>query len=215
MRFLLIFSFPLLIILSCNSFPSIINPLSKQSGEIQFQDDFSNPNSGWIRLSDDLIGSLDYFAESYKIIVKHSYTMLWSGPGLEFTDVQIEVDTMKLDRFDNDIFGIVCRSMDNNNYYYLVISSDGYYGIGKVKSGVQELIEMPEMLPSENIFQGQNTNHLRADCVGTTLALYANGVQVISVQDNEFPSGDVGLIAGTFADPSTTIIFDNFSVLMP
>lgn len=215
MRYFLIFTIPILVILSCTSFPSIINTISIQPGEIQFQDDFSNPKSGWTRYSDDLIGNLDYSAESYQITVNQSYTMLWSGPSLEFTDVQIEVDTTNLDRFDNDQYGIVCRSIDNNNYYYLVISSDGYYGIGKVKSGVQELIEMPEMLPSETIFQGQNTNHLRADCVGTTIALYVNGVHLISVQDEEFRSGDVGLIAGTFADPTTTIRFDNFSVLMP
>ena len=29
---------------------------------------------------------------------------------------------------DND-FGIICRYIDDNQFYYAIISSDGYYGI--------------------------------------------------------------------------------------
>ncbi len=71
------------------------------------------------------------------------------------------------------------------------------------------------MLPSEDIKQGAVTNHLRADCIGDTLKLHANGIMLGAVQDTDFHSGDVGLIAGTFDKPGTEVRFDNFSVLKP
>jgi hypothetical protein len=42
-----------------------------------------------------------------------------------------------------------------------------------------------------------------------------NGFQLISVQDARLKSGDIGLLAGTFAQPSVDVIFDNFVALKP
>jgi hypothetical protein len=71
------------------------------------------------------------------------------------------------------------------------------------------------MQPSDAILQGNATNRLRADCLDSTLALYANGVRLAEVNDADFSSGSVGLIAGTFETPGTEIMFDNLSVLKP
>jgi hypothetical protein len=53
------------------------------------------------------------------------------------------------------------------------------------------------------------------DCIGDTLTLFVNDQQLAQVRDNEFPSGDVGLIAGTYDTPGTDIRFDNFVVYKP
>ena len=214
-RLTLIIAIIMLVSLNCITLPFGINTYEIQSGEVQFQDDFSNQSSGWLRIHDDNTSSLDYVDSSYQILVNQSHTVLWSGPDLQFTDVQIEVDATKVQGPENDDFGVVCRAQDQHNFYFLVISSDGYYGIGKVRAGVQELISMTGMPPSEDIYKGHSTNHLRADCIGEDLSLYVNGVHLATVQDAEFISGDAGLLAGTFDDPGTTIRFDNFSVLMP
>jgi hypothetical protein len=201
--------------MSCINLPLVLNAYEIQSGEVQFQDDFSDPTSGWVRRNDEEIGNLDYINQGYQIFVKQNHTVLWSGPGLEFIDVQIDVDATKIEGPEDDDFGIVCRARDNDNFYYLVISSDGYYGIGKVRDGAQQLIGMDDMPPNEHIFQGQRSNHLRADCIGENLSLFVNGIHVATVQDTEFTSGDAGLLAGTFDTPGTRIHFDNFTVLMP
>jgi hypothetical protein len=200
---------------SCISFPLAINSYNISSGEVQFQDDFSNPASGWVRSKDENIGNLDYLMGGYQISINQSNTILWSGPGLDFTDVQIEVDVSKIDGPDHDDFGVVCRASDKTNFYLLGISSDGYYGIGKVRNGILQLIGMKDMPPSDNIIQGQRTNHLRADCIGELLSLYVNGIHLVTVQDSQFTSGDVGVFAGTFDDPGTSVRFHKFSVLMP
>lgn len=188
---------------------------SVSSGDVLFQDSFSDPHSGWDRIRDPEKGLVDYFDGFYRIRVNQSYQMLWSGPGFSFVDVDIHVDSIPLNQTTDDNYGIVCRAQNNDNFYFLVISSDGYYGIGKVKSGVQKLISMPAMLPSEDIYTGIQKNHLRAECIGDTLTLHTNNSLLISVQDQDFNSGSVGLIAGTFQDSGTEVFFDNFTVLKP
>jgi hypothetical protein len=71
------------------------------------------------------------------------------------------------------------------------------------------------MPPSDAINQGAATNHIRADCVGSTLTLYANGTQIDQQTDTDFSTGDVGLLAGTYTQTGTDILFDNFVVMKP
>jgi hypothetical protein len=57
---------------------------------------------------------------------------------------------------------------------------------------------------------------LRAECVGTRLALYVNGQLVVEANDSDIPAGDVGLLAGTFENADyLDILFDNFIVRSP
>ncbi len=132
-----------------------------------------------------------------------------------FDDVRIEVDASKAGGPEDNDFGVICRSTNSKNFYFFTISSDGYYGIGKFKSGVQILIGETSMLTSDKIRRGEQINHIHADCVGSTLTLYVNGEKIRTVNDNDFRSGKVGLIAGAFDTPGTDIQFDNFSVLKP
>jgi hypothetical protein len=65
------------------------------------------------------------------------------------------------------------------------------------------------------INQGDATNHLQASCIGNSLSISVNDQNLISVEDADFLSGDVGLIAGTYDSSGTDIHFDNFRVLKP
>lgn len=183
-------------------------------GNVLFQDDFSDPSSGWDRVSVD-DGITDYTEGVYRIFVNTINTDVWSNPGLQFSDARIEVDAAKVGGGDNNDFGVLCRYMDSDNFYFFIISSDGYYGIGKVQEGVQELIGVDAMPPSEVIKQGDATNHLRADCIGSKLSLYVNGEFLAQYEDSALTSGDIGLIAGTINAPGTDIHFDNLKVLKP
>jgi hypothetical protein len=70
------------------------------------------------------------------------------------------------------------------------------------------------MQASEAI-QEDNMNHLRADCIGDKLSFYINFTEVASATDTDFPSGDVGVVAGSFAEPGVDVLFDNFVVIQP
>ncbi len=203
-----------LALVSCH--PAPVSGASLPSGSVLFQDDFSDKNSGWLQGADkDNVGLSEYSNGGLRIYVWTDEANTLSVPHLNFSDVRIEVDTLKLAGPDDNDFGIICRYQDENNFYFLEVSSDGYYGIGKYKDNNLSLIGIEKMQSSEAIHQGGAINHMRADCIGSTLTLYVNDVQLTSVEDKDFSSGDIGLIAGTFKTPGTDVLFDNFVVLKP
>jgi hypothetical protein len=186
------------------------------SGDAIFRDDFSQPYSGWTRGTElPNSGISDYSDGVFRILVNEPNFDYWSNPNLSFENTRIEVDAVKLGGPEVNRFGLICRYQDELNYYFFIISSDGYYGVGKVKGDQLSLIGMSEMLPSSAILAGSGLNHLRADCIGDQLFFFVNGQMVSQVSDNDFASGDVGILAGTFNEPGVDITFDNFVVVKP
>ena len=189
------------------------NSNSNTDSNILFEDDFSKSSSGWDQWSGDS-GSTDYVDGTYQIYVTTAQYDLWANPYKNFTDVSVEVDAvMTGGPADND-FGIICRYVDTSNYYFGIISSDGYYAVGSVLDGNQEIFA-EQLEYSDAIKQNYESNRIRMDCVGSTLTLYANGTQLAQVTDATLTSGDVGLMAGTFDTAGTQIAFDNFVVKKP
>lgn len=203
--------------LACNLSAVDLSGGSKLPPEILFQDNFSDPSSGWdLQTSPEF--ETGYRDGGFVISIKAASTMAWSKPGLGFSDVVIETDTVKIGGLDDNSFGIICRYTEMeaaSSFYFFVISSDGFYGIGKVTDGRQELISSDNMEYNSAIQQGSRNNHLQAECVGNQLVLRVNGQELASTTDDSFTAGDVGLMAGAFSASGTEIFFDNFSVKEP
>jgi hypothetical protein len=184
-------------------------------GQILFQDDFADTNSGWDQVTAES-GETNYSEGTYRIWVNELYTDLWANPDLEFTDTRTEVEAKKFGGPDDNIFGLICRSNKaGDQYYYFVISSDGYYGIGKVNGQEQTLLSADQLMPSDAINPGRDTNLLQAECIGDRLAFNVNGQKLAEVQDRDYLSGDIGLTAGTFTKEGVDIRFDNLMVIKP
>ena len=199
--------------LDVNSLLSSLNAGLSNQQVLQY-DDFSDQSSGWANASFDE-GETVYQAGQYHILVNKINYDVWSTSGREYGDVKIEVDATKLAGPESNRYGILCRYVDTDNYYFAVISSDGYYGIGKVVDGYQTFLHENGMLITDKVYSGSTLNHIRFDCVGTRLSLYINGDYVDAVDDSEFSVGDVGLLAGTFEKKGTKVSFDNFVVINP
>ncbi len=190
-------------------------PTPPTASNVLFQDDFADPASGWDRFHGPDV-AMDYENGVYHIQVFVPNQDFWSNPGLLFTDVRIEVDVAKIGGPDDNDFGVLCRyDPSGPNFYAFLISSDGYYGILKQQGRQQQLLNGPQMDISDAIATGLARNHLTVLCQGDTLALQVNGVPLTRVQDGDFTAGDIGLLAGTFEAPGTSVIFDNLSVLSP
>jgi hypothetical protein len=217
MRPLFLFCIFLIIVLpACAFLPSSSSTPQDQnasSGSILFEDDFSRPITGWNRLQVD-DGVMDYDGGGYRFLVNELNTNFWSTPDRNFADVRLEVDSGKLSGPDENRIGLICR-FAGDDYYFFLITSDGFYGIGIFVDGKAMLLGQSEMQASVNIRTGMAINHLRADCAGDTLTLYINGFETASVQDSTLKSGDIGLLAGTFNQPGVDVIFDNFVVMKP
>jgi hypothetical protein len=186
------------------------------SGSVIYQDDFSDFNSGWP--SDDFTeGSTGYYNGQYHIVVNETNYAVWaaSSTGV-YGDVIVEADGVKLGGPDENEFGLLCRFVDNGNFYAATIASDGYYFIWRrINNGDWEMVGMETGEFSEAIHTGTQSNRIRLECVGSSLTLYANGTLLRQVQDSSLTSGDVGLYAGTFEEAGTDVLFDNFVITQP
>lgn len=185
-------------------------------GDVYYQDDFSNPSSGWDRAA-GADGVTDYADGTYRIFSATPDYYLWATAHRSFPDdVRIEVDVTKKTGADQDVFGVLCRYRDEKNFYILMISGDGQAGIAKRASGSDlAMLSGPSMKTDPSIHPGPASNHLRADCVGDKLSLYANDALVASATDPDFSGGDAGLWLGTYDQPGTDLSFDNFVVRKP
>jgi len=176
-----------------------------------FIDDFSNPASGWNReqVTDRI---MDYQNGGYRIKVNKSNWSYWANPKKNYAgDVIIEVDATKLGGPNENGFGVICRFQDENNFYRFMISSDGLVVISKKEAGNWLNLSADQWEPSAAINQGAARNHIRAECIESTLTLFVNDQLAASASDSSFISGDVGLIASAYDIPGVDILFDNFS----
>jgi hypothetical protein len=184
------------------------------SGGVLYQDYFGSPDSGWGDLTSPA-GTADYIDGAYHIMLTQPNVNFWSHPGKEFASVRAEVSAITIAGPQSNRMGLICRLKDDKNFYFFAITSDGYYGIGKMKAGQTTLLTGDEMLPHDAILTGGQINRIRADCTGNLLILYVNNVMVTSVKDDDFSTGDVGILAGSFEKPGADIYFDNFVVYKP
>ena len=194
---------------------SLLSMAEPQPGEILFADGFADPKTGWDTWKDEFGSMVVYQNDGLRILVNTPQFDYWSRPGLDYADVHIEVDAAKVGGPNDNDFGIVCRYQDHDNFYALLISSDGYYGILKVKEGNYSMVGSEAMEYSEAIQRGDAINHIRADCVSDGLILWVNGQKLSVVRDGDFLHGDVGVIAGTNENAGVDILFDNFVVYNP
>lgn len=200
--------------LACSLSPVADPAGPPESSNALFDDDFSDTSSGWDSVRADK-GMTDYDGGAYRIVVRRDLADYWANPGLSFGDVRVEVDATKNGGPDKNDFGVQCRYQDTGNFYAFFISSDGLYGIAKIIGGEYQWLGVDSMQPSDSIRQGEATNHIRADCIGSRLTLYVNGDKLHATDDDSYTTGDVGLIAGTFDTSGADIRFDNFVVYQP
>ncbi len=190
-----------------------------------FADDFSDSTSGWYTNGDPTnIGG--YSGDGYVLQEKQANFAVWAMPGRLFEDVRIEVEATKQGGDNNNSLGLMCRITNtggNSDFYLFIISSDGYYGIARrVLADSPDLIiidppnvtgdQKGKLLFSSKINQGDATNKITAICSGDRLALYVNGEKLVEVTDDEISRGQVGLFAGAYSVPGTSIFYDNFAV---
>ena len=206
--FLLLFTF---FLSACApSLPAVL-PIASP-GDVLYQEDFEDNTTGWARISNEN-GIMDYDSGGCRMLVRQPKLNMWSTSEQNFGDVRIEADVIKLNGPDENRMGLMCR-YQGGDYYFFIISNDGYYTIGKFMGGLTLLLGQSEMQASETIQKGAS-NHLRADCIGNTLTFYINYAQVAAAQDTDLPNGDVGVLAGAFDEAGVDVLFDQFVVIQP
>ena len=178
-----------------------------------FEDDFSDPASGWGAASHETyVRGYQQGRYLFQIDVPRWY--VWATNGRTFQDVEIQAVARAAGQSDNH-YGPICRYSDQQ-FYYFAISADGYYAIFR-SDEEGELLPLTgsAMLRSAAIHIDGSDNRLLAVCQDATLTFYVNGELVAQVEDETLVQGDVGLAAGTVGAGGTSVWFDDFEASEP
>ncbi len=184
-----------------------------------FQDDFTEEKDcGWATYNRGgaVVEKIDGVM---RLTTSQPGQIWWTNPGKNFGDVVITTQVTNTSGPEDNAYGVICRYQGEENYYLFLISSDGYYAIGKYQAGTDRVSYLPEdgqFGQSEFINQGTGAvNDIRASCVGNQLSLSVNGQPLLTVTDTTFVNGDVGLAASTFQPGTAVFDFDDFRVTTP
>ena len=181
---------------------------------IVFSDSFSGnstnwltytDDSGYVKLQDGALHVLNYTEGEYS---SDTY------PGLSYSDFILEVD-MTFVAGSTDNWQSVLARYSNDLLYYFDISADGYYDIGIWNDNNYEYTPLVETTFSEYILQGNKTNRVRVECVGSLLSLTVNGHLLSTVTDSTCKTGEVGLEVSAMDGTYTEVAFDNFVIYSP
>ena len=182
------------------------------------RDDFSGEQTcGWREYNQG--GAVVEIADgTLSISTSQTGQIWWTNAGRNFSDAIITVQARQTSGPNNNAYGVICRYQDENNFYFFLISGDGYYAVGKYVTGEDRPIYLTpnqEYIFSDLINQGVATNLLRVSCAGDELSLSVNGLPLITVTDNSFDGGDVGLGVSTLEQGTAVVQFDDLLVLAP
>ena len=172
------------------------------------EEDFSDPGQAWASSHTGAETSFQW-SDGQALIQPQALQNVWTHPGKSFTNVNVEVDATRLAGPDNNEFGVICRYQDDQHFYYFLVSSNGYYVIGKVDGGDFHPLRSGQTI---TINTGNVTNHVHGNCTDNALALFVNHQYVDTAFDKSYTTGDVGLIAGANNVQDVKISFDNFTV---
>ena len=186
----------------------------KVSGEVLFEDDFSQSGSGFETIS-NVYELKAYSPEGYMISVNQADSRAISTSNLNYSNSEISVKAKKILGPSDSQMGLVCRYQDKYNFYAFTISSDGYAGIIRVKDGQKELLNGETLIRAENINLADGENQLSALCDGEKLAFTVNGKLLLTAEDDSFINGDAGFFVETFDMAKTTVLFNDFVIIKP
>ena len=187
---------------------------------ILFEDDFSNPRSGWFIGSDNMGESNYVNGEYYLTVLKTNYDIVGRANNSigTLSDFALEIDATLTSGPEDTWYGIGFRQQNNKNSYdFLLRGGEGVknasYAILKQSDGIWSFLK--GWTNSNHINKGNSGNHIKVICRGNTIEVYANGHQLANVDDSSFSEGAIVLEAAKGNSEKAEIRFDNLKIYIP
>ena len=215
--------------------------LSGQAGGLLYVTTFDAFNEDWTqyqgRLSSEVTNSV------LRVSVDEPVAGPYSVASPHMADFDVRVQARAVEGPEDNGFGVVFREQDRNNFYYFLISSDGYYQVVRTLDGRPREISTWIETPFVNRGVGA-VNTLRVVGRGNEFQFYVNeqplllcipddpnaqstwnwldeicidGAMLDTYVDDHFPTGRLGVVATTIEGSETGVIvdFDNVLVYEP
>jgi hypothetical protein len=174
-----------------------------------FEDDFSDAVSGWLEASDAGV-SQGYRDGKLFFQVQVSDLIVWDNAGVNLQDFVLEVEARQVSGGPENSYGALVRYVDDGNFYRFDLTGDGYFAVAKLEN--EEWATLADWQPSEHVNPLGAINLIKIVCQGPKMTFYANGQELVVVEDDSFERGDVGLLASTLTDPNVEVEFDNLEI---
>jgi len=190
-------------------------PTPEPPAEVLFEDDFSDASGGWsIDSSGKSIAKYDNGQYDIQILAEKLLVWTTSASG-DLSNIRVEVTGSSAGVANDPGMGVICGYQDDEHFYYLGITPDGYYAINKFNADNGTILTSnnDEWERSARIALYETSYQLQADCGSDgTLALSVNGLEVARANDTDYPSGTVGLMAQSFNKAPAEVRFDDLVV---
>jgi len=111
---------------------------------------------------------------------------------------------------ENDVYGLLVRSMSEYNYYRFIFNCQGYARAERIRDGATTL--MQDWTPSGLLPGAPQDVTLGVYAVGDEIRLFANNAFVFSVSDPLFNEGTIGVYARADGDSPVTVSFSEMTI---
>ena len=193
-------------------------PAPCNEGGMLFADDFNEERDcGWA-LYERAGATAEVRDGALHLTTSQPGQIWWTNPGRNLDNVILTTNVRPVAGPEDNAYGLICRYQSAENFYVFLISSDGYYAIGKYQSGSNQITYLSgegQYQFSDTINQGTAGNRIRASCIGNELSLAVNGVPLATVSDSTFAGGDIGVAVSTFESGTLEVAFDDVEALAP
>jgi len=174
------------------------------------EDDFSDDSTGW-EVGSDSTYSQGYGDGAYVIEILREGYYVWGIAGRSgIRDVRL-LATARSVR-GNGTFGVVCHHENSGAFYMLGVDAAGYYAIIRVDGQTQTYLtdSQNRWLKSSAVPVGADEYEIEAVCTSDgALTLSVGGLPVVTVQDDTYVSGDIGLFAYAVDQVPVEVRFDD------
>ena len=189
-------------------------PVATPTAEKYFQEDFNGDLSNWSQfvvdatkvakggnpsLADASFGKMTVGVTDGFLVFDLESIGQWAYAAYDpqaYDDVHVEVSAENRGNSDNSV-SLICRYDPADGWYEFVIANTGRYSIDYVITKSDKTTIYSKLADGgfSKIKSGKDTNQYGATCQGRTLTLSINGVDVKTIDDNQYvlKKGKIGL----------------------
>src|SRR6266498_3727984 len=180
-----------------------------------YQDDFTNPTSGWPdkKFDNYFIGYHEPEYYHVEVISPNYKTTVFEPEKLTFGDATMELQVMTASKKTSPTgdfrYGLAFRRSGDQYYAFTISPRTKKWFV--LKSSPNALVVLNEGT-DEDIHDLDTDDALRVDAQGPNLLFHINDKLVGQVTDSDYTSGEVGFYVESFDSPNTHVHFDTLTI---